>query len=85
MARALQKNVLHVQERLGHSLTLTRICMRLVNSESDDYGTATSKSLKKDEDHLKAGFEHVTERDGVDLQQAVNDGEAQEGKVGGLR
>jgi hypothetical protein len=77
---------LHVQERLGHSITLTRICTGLVSFESDDYGTATSKSLKKDEDLLKAGFEHVTERDGVDLQQAVNDGESQEKrKVGELR
>jgi hypothetical protein len=77
---------LHVQEQLGHSITLTRIYTRLVNFESDDYGTATSKSLKKDEDLLKAGFEHVTERDGVDLQQAVNDGESQEKRnVGGLR
>ena len=60
------KDILHVQERLGHrSITSTMIYTHLVNFESDEYHTATSKSLKEDEDLLKAGFEYVTERDGV--------------------
>jgi integrase len=60
------KNILHVQERLGHrSITSTMIYTHLVNFESDEYHTATSKSLKEDEDLLKAGFDYVTERDSV--------------------
>lgn len=62
------KNILHVQERLGHrSITSTLIYTHLVNFEGDEYHTATSKSLKEDEDILKAGFEYVTERDGVKI------------------
>lgn len=62
------KDILHVQERLGHrSITSTMIYTHLINFESDEYHTATSKSLKEDEDLLKAGFEYVTERDGVKI------------------
>jgi len=62
------KNILHVQERLGHrSITSTMIYTHLINFESDEYHTATSKSLKEDEDLLEAGFEYVTERDGVKI------------------
>jgi hypothetical protein len=39
----------------------------LINFESDEYHTATSKSLKEDENLLKAGFEYVTERDGIKI------------------
>jgi hypothetical protein len=44
------------------------LCARtplLVAFEGDEYHTATAKSLKEDEMVLKAGFEYVTERDGV--------------------
>jgi integrase len=62
------KNILHVQERLGHrSITSTMIYTHLVNFESDEYHTATSKSLREDEDLLKAGFEYVAERGGVKI------------------
>jgi len=62
------KNILHVQERLGHrSITSTLIYTHLVNFEGDEYYTATSKSLKEDEELLKAGFEYVTERDEVKI------------------
>jgi len=62
------KDILHVKERLGHkSITSTLIYTHLVNFEGDEYHTATSKSLEKDEELLKAGFEYVTERDGVKI------------------
>jgi integrase len=62
------KNLLHVQERLGHrSITSTLIYTHLVNFEGDEYHTAIAKCLKEDEDLLKAGFEYVTERDGVKI------------------
>jgi hypothetical protein len=43
------------------------IYTHLVNFEGDEYHTATAKSLKEDEELLKAGFEYVTERDGVKI------------------
>ncbi len=62
------KDILHVKERLGHrSITSTLIYTHLVNFEADEYHTATSKSLKEDEELLKAGFEYVTERDGIKI------------------
>jgi len=62
------KDILHVKERLGHrSITSTLIYTHLVNFESDVCHTATSKSLKQDEELLKAGFEYVTERDRIKI------------------
>jgi integrase len=62
------KDILHVKEKLGHrSITNTLIYTHLVNFESDEYHTATSKSLKEDEGLLKAGFEYVTEREDVKI------------------
>jgi integrase len=62
------KDILHVQERLGHrSITSTLIYTHLVNFEGDEYHIATAKSLEEDEENLKAGFEYVTERDGIKI------------------
>ena len=62
------KDILHVKERLGHrSITSTLIYTHLVNFESDEYHTATSKSLRQDEELLKAGFEYVTDRDEIKI------------------
>lgn len=62
------KDILHVKERLGHrSITSTLIYTHLVNFEADEYHTATAKSLKEDEELLQAGFEYVTERDGIKI------------------
>ena len=56
------KNILYEQNKLGHRvLKSTLVYSHLVNVESDEYHTATSKSLKEDEELLKAGFEYVTE------------------------
>jgi len=62
------KDILHVQERLGHrDISSTLIYTHLVNFEGDEYHTATSKSLKEDEELLKAGFDYVTERDNIKI------------------
>lgn len=62
------KITLHVQQRLRHrDIKSTLIYTHLVNFESNEYHTATSKSLERDEELLKAGFEYVTERDGIKI------------------
>ena len=56
------------KDRLGHrSITSSLIYTHLVNFEADEYHTATSKSLKQDQELLMAGFEYVTERDTVKI------------------
>jgi hypothetical protein len=40
---------------------------QLVDFESDDYHVRTAKSLREDEELISAGFEYVTERDGVKI------------------
>jgi hypothetical protein len=49
------------------SITSTLVYVHLVSFEDDEYHTATAKSIKEDEELLKAGFEYVTERDGVKI------------------
>ena len=62
------KDILHVQERLGYRhITSTLIYTHLVSFESDDYHVRIAKTLKEDEELLKAGFEYVTERDGIKI------------------
>ena len=63
-AMALAKESIEIKERLGHrNINSTLIYTHLVNFEGDEYHTATSKSLKEDQELLKAGFEYVTDRD----------------------
>jgi hypothetical protein len=53
---------------LGHrSITSTLIYTHLVNFEGDEYRVAVAKTLKENEKLLKAGFEYVTDRDGVKI------------------
>lgn len=62
------KDILHVQERLGHrNITSTLIYTHLVNFKGDEYHVRTAKTLKEDEELLKAGFEYVTKRDGIKI------------------
>ncbi len=48
-------------------MTSTIIYTHLISFEGDEYHTATSKSIEEDEEILKAGFEYVTEREGVKI------------------
>ncbi len=62
------KDLLHVQQRLGHrSILSTMIYTQLVNFESDNYHVKTAKNVKEDEELIAAGFEYVTERDGIKI------------------
>ena len=60
------KDILHVQQKLGHKkISSTLVYTHLVNFESDEYTVRVAKTLREDEELLKAGFEYVTERDGI--------------------
>jgi len=62
------KDLLHVQQRLGHrSILSTMIYTQLVNFESDKYHVKTAKNVKEDEELIAAGFEYVTDRHGVKI------------------
>ena len=58
------KDILHVQERLGHRhIESTLIYTHLVHFEGDDYTVRVAKTLEQDKELLKSGFEYVTNRD----------------------
>lgn len=54
------KNLTYVQERLGHrNIKNTRIYIKLVDLESDEYHSATAKTAKEVCNLVNAGFEYV--------------------------
>ncbi|MGD8544566.1 MAG: site-specific integrase [Candidatus Bathyarchaeota archaeon] len=62
------KDLLHVQQKLGHrSILSTMIYTQLVNFESDNYHVKAAKTIKEDKELIEAGFEYVTERDDVKI------------------
>ena len=62
------KDILLVKERLGHkSITSTMIYMHLINFESNEFIVKTASTLEEDEELIKAGFEYVTERNGIKI------------------
>ena len=62
------KDILHVQQKLGHrSILSTMIYTQLVNFESDKYHVKAAKNVKEDKELIEAGFEYITERDSVKI------------------
>ncbi len=62
------KDLLHVQQKLGHrSILSTMIYTQLVDFESDNYHVKAARTLKEDKELIEAGFEYVTERDDVKI------------------
>jgi len=62
------KNVPFVQERLGHkSILTTTIYTHLINFEADSYHSATAETLEEAKKLVEAGFEYVTNIEGVKL------------------
>jgi integrase len=62
------KDILHVKWLLGHKrLENTLIYTHLVSFGSDDYVCKTAKNLDEATQLVEAGFEYVTEMDGVKL------------------
>jgi integrase len=62
------KDILHVQWLLGHKrLSNTLIYTHLVSFESDEYTCKVAKSIEEASKLIEAGFEYVTEMDGIKL------------------
>ena len=62
------KDILHVKELLGHrSINNTLIYTHLVTFESDEYHSATAKTVNEARQLVEAGFEYVCEIDSCTL------------------
>lgn len=62
------KDILHVKQLLGHKrLENTLIYTHLVNFESDKFVCKVAKTIEECSQLIEAGFEYVTEFDGVKL------------------
>jgi integrase len=60
MLYAKTKNILLVQQKLGHrSIENTMIYTQLINFESDDYNTATATKTDEAERLVQSGFDYV--------------------------
>ena len=68
MEYAKTKDILHVMKILGHkSIQSTLLYTQLVNFESDDYHSATAKSVEEAQKLVEAGFEYVCDFDETKL------------------
>ena len=62
------KDILHVKHMLGHkSIQNTLIYTHLVNFEDDQFTCRVARTLKEAENLIEAGFDYVTDMDGVKL------------------
>ena len=62
------KDILHVQWILGHKrLSNTLVYAHLVNFEGDEWVCKVAKSVEEAQKLIEAGFEYVTEMDGLKL------------------
>jgi integrase len=65
---AKTKDILHVKHLMGHKrLENTLVYTHLVNFGSDEYTCKIAKSVEEATALIEAGFEYVTEMDGVKL------------------
>jgi len=61
---AKTKDILHVMKMLGHrNIQSTLLYTQLVNFETDDYHSATAKSVEEAQKLVEAGFEYVCDFD----------------------
>ena len=62
------KDILHVKQQLGHKrLENTLIYTQLINFEEDKYHVRTAKTIEEACKLIEAGFEFVTEMEGIKL------------------
>ena len=68
MEYAKTKNILWVKYLLGHKrLENTEIYTHLINFENEEYHSATAKTIEEAKQLIEAGFEYVTDMEGVKL------------------
>jgi len=62
------RNLLLVQKILGHKqIQNTMKYVQLISFQEDEYDVSAATTIEEDEQLLKAGFEYVTERNGIKL------------------
>jgi len=62
------RDILHVQRLLGHrSIQNTEIYTHLIEFESEDYHSATAKTVEEAKKLIESGFEYVTDMEGLKL------------------
>ena len=62
------KDILHVQQRLGHrNIKNTLIYTQLISFEGDEYHSASAETLEEAAKLIEAGFEYVCDIDRVRL------------------
>lgn len=65
---AKTRDILHVQRLLGHKkLENTSIYTHLINFESDEWNSAAAQTVEEAKKLIEAGFDYVTEMDGIKL------------------
>lgn len=68
MEYAKTKGILHVKQILGHvNIMNTLVYTHLINFDREDYVCKTAKNLQEATVLIEAGFEYVTEMDGVKI------------------
>jgi hypothetical protein len=62
------KDILRVKQLLGHrNIQNMLIYIQLVNLESDEYHSATAKTIEEAKQLIESGFEFVTDMEGIKL------------------
>ena len=62
------RNLLLVQKILGHKrITSTMKYVQLINFQEEEYDVSAATTVEEDQELLKAGFEYITERNGIKL------------------
>ena len=62
------KDILYTKQQMGHKkLETTLIYTQLVNFQTDEYSSAVAKNVKKAHELIEAGFEYVTEIEGISV------------------
>jgi hypothetical protein len=68
MEYAKTKDILHVMKMLGHrNIQSTLLYTQLVNFESDEYHSATAKTVEEAQKLVETGFEYVCDFEEIKL------------------
>jgi len=62
------KDILLVKQQMGHKkLETTLIYTQLLHLEEEEYTTRVAQTIEEDQELIEAGFQYVTERDGMKI------------------